>query len=330
MQSSIQATLRSLLLSLAGLLLWTLGGLSPGAAAAQQQGASQLAAWSELARFDEGLVVLDSAANSIERFAIIDPKEEIASIDLSRLFPGNRTLLVGGLPARLAASMVVIGPSVFLTAAHVLIADPASYCGQGKPEEFEVRVKSGALSFDSRCMPHPAFCQGTSNRTADLVLCRIPPPTAVPGSGEPFAGEANFVNFDTSLVLPGRELHLSGFGCLSWNPQKGGLRRFRRGRATVLAGPSRSYPHAALMQGGSALCDGDSGGAVFYEAAGKRWVVGVGIQGAVDGDVHCSLIAPLSHPETAKWLRQWSDDGERRICGLSLTDEKDCQPWPPP
>jgi len=118
----------------------------------------------------------------------------------------------------------------------------------------------------------------------------------------------------------GERLMLTGFGCT--NPGGGGEGNdgsLRIGYALLSAPYIRGYDLILKPEGGdkAALCFGDSGGPVFREN-GKQ--IAVNSKGNI---LDTSYVTRTDHPDSDKFMRDWADKHNTKICGLNSECKKE-------
>jgi hypothetical protein len=212
----------------------------------------------------------------------------------------------------------LIGPEVLLTAAHC-VGDNATAVIEFD-DGFQARGK---------CNRHPDWT--VSNPTADWALCRMT--RAINRRGLFF----EHLGLDTSNLKVGSKLMLAGYGCINLNDRKrDGL--LRTGATTIksLAPAAGMWTHWLMTEradesGGSFVCPGDSGGAVYVIRADKsRHVMAVvSAVGAEESesDFTSSYLATTGSGALAEFVGKWQTSGLPLICGLSPNPPK-CRPTP--
>lgn len=189
-------------------------------------------------------------------------------------------------------SGTMVGPGVFLTAAHCL-------SGSGS-----VILMAGGAKYSGRCEVAPEYLNG--DITADWALCDLAEYPSVP---------FEVVNADPARLAVGVDLMLVGFGCAITGGSKGTL---RYGYASIETVPS-STNHHVVTRGDVAVCFGDSGNAAFLPVAGpavgRRYQVGVNSRGNV---YDLSMISSASAGPAVAFMSDWMARHGREICGLSV------------
>lgn len=213
----------------------------------------------------------------------------------------------------------LIGPEVLLTAAHCV----------GENATAAIKFEDG-FEASGKCNRHPDWTE--SKPTADWALCRMS--RAIDRRGLFF----EHLSLDTSGLKVGSKLTLAGYGCINLVDRKrDGL--LRTGATTIksLAPAAGIWTHWLLTEradesGGSFVCPGDSGGAVYVVRADKsRQVIAVvSAVGASEAkpDFTSSYLATTGSGALAKFLGAWQTNGAPLICGLS-PNAPNCRPTPP-
>jgi hypothetical protein len=188
-------------------------------------------------------------------------------------------------------SSTIIGPRVILTAAHCV----------GNGEEIVVRREGRIVR--GRCSRHPGYA---TDSTADIALC------ALTGS---LAGiRPENISDDPTLIRPGIQLQLTGFGCTKGDGSGGFDGVFRVGEAPIVE--SSQDQSEILTRGGTVLCFGDSGGpAYLYLDTVKQYRVQVSVNSR-SNRIDLSRLVSLSTPSTQRFLREFSRRQGATICGI--------------
>lgn len=219
----------------------------------------------------------------------------------------------------------IVGDKVILTAAHCV------------SNQAQATVLFNNKVTSITCTHHPQY-KGNScltaatvaqiaGCTADVALCAAD--TAFPAeldSGEKVKFET--VNANASAVKKDDKVILLGFGCT----QAGGSVSpiLRIGTAAVSAVPvpgASSVPNNTMqeyltVQGGSAVCQGDSGGSAFNsESMTNRKIVGVNSRGNIST---VSFLTSVSDTNIQDFLKAWSTQRNVEICGVTA-GAKNCR-----
>lgn len=225
------------------------------------------------------------------------------SPDKSVMFLLQSPMLIGGIaadssewPASVYANVKDGACSATLVGDRVLFM--ASHCvsdGQN------VKFTAHANAYTARCAHHPEY---RKNDSADWSLCLVDRPV----TGVPFEsfGPDIQIAIDSTLLL-------SGYGCVKPGGGGGNDGIFRIGNATVKGLPyGKTYD--IVTKGGSALCFGDSGGAVFSMGAKARYIVGVNSRGDI---ATMSYLPAIGSQSFLTWANTWAKSSNNvRICGL--------------
>ncbi len=227
--------------------------------------------------------------------------------------------LIGGTPAPAAdwpasvyasmdnarCSATVIGERTLLIASHCV--------DNGSSTRFTVLSNQ-----------YTALCSHTAgypgNATYDWTLCLVD--RKVQGIVyERLASDGDDIKVGTTL-------RLTGYGCIKSNGTGGNDGVFRIGTAPVTKLPSGTTADI-VTRGSSALCYGDSGGAVYLEKAdGTREVVGVNSRGDISTT---SYLPAVYHTQFKAKIAAWKVQTSQKICGVDA-DAVGCRDssTPPP
>jgi len=281
------------------------------------------------------LCALAALAAGALAHAAIDKNEEIISGD-----GGDASELIGGTPAKpedwpasvyarmsgAACSATVVGEKVLLIAAHCVSDGGTASFSAGGPNQYS-----------SRCTHHPdySFTRWLDDRllegirakgaTEDWALCHVD--KVVTG----IKYEKVLVDAAQFDCKAGKQVRLTGYGCIRSGGGGGNDGVFRVGLANVTSCPSGANNHDTVTRGASALCYGDSGGGAYLEGAdGSRAIFGVNSRGNIRDTSY------LSSTYTGKfksWATTWAASKAVKICGLHA-DALGCRgannPPPPP
>lgn len=209
-------------------------------------------------------------------------------------------------PASVYASMgdskctgTVVGEKVLLIAAHCV--------GNGRNASFP----AGGGQYVATCTHHPNYA---SDSTSDYALCKTVSVIA--------NIQYERVQTDPSVLAVGKEVLLTGYGCV--NPGGGGGNdgTYRIGEANITS--LHQGNQDIVTRGGAALCYGDSGGpAFFYLDAAKKDRVQISVNSR--GNIKdTSYLSSLSGGRFKSWAEGWRTQNGVKICGLDA-DAKGCR-----
>lgn len=204
----------------------------------------------------------------------------------------------------------IVGPTSVLTAAHCFGDEPRS-----EPIEVFFSLPNGKT--EAFCERSDGYLEGRD--AEDWALCR----TKKRISGTLFETISS-----ASPPNPGKELVLTGFGCVLWGHPKDGKLRF--GVAKVIDRPPGAqvlahtvYVRGESEKGGSQLCSGDSGGPAFSllgnKVNGPRKIIAINARSNFDEEL--GYLALVSSPPAQAWMKAWAKDRKSEICGINLDDE---------
>lgn len=209
-------------------------------------------------------------------------------------------------PASVYASMgdskctaTVIGEKVLLIAAHCV--------GNGRNATFP----AGGGQYVAACTHHPNYA---SDSTSDYALCKT------------VAVIANIqyerVQTDPSVLAVGKEVLLTGYGCVNQGGGGGNDGTYRIGEANITT--LHQGNQDIVTRGGAALCYGDSGGpAFFYLDAAKKDRVQISVNSR--GNIKdTSYLSSLSGGRFKSWAEGWRTTNGVKICGMDA-DAKGCR-----
>ncbi len=206
-------------------------------------------------------------------------------------------------------TVVIVGVRAAITAAHCL--------GPGPDIVLERPQGLGAArEYHARCQSHPS---SAGNPSADIALCKL---------REDASAVAPFetIELATDWLSEGHSVWLLGYGCYTQNMQRMPP-LLAEGKGIVHALPTDDR-FTALVQGGVALCPGDSGGPTFYpDGKANRRLVAVNssvfAMHLPDGSYliphhePISSVAALAQVQMAAFIRDWSGrHPEAGLCGV--------------
>lgn len=203
----------------------------------------------------------------------------------------------------LTCTATVVGAGVLLTAAHCVANGGAIAIEVGINQRSVTGICTQADGF------HPK-----NNISPDYALCQMKDEV-------PEVPYFEMVNTDPTRLVVKREVLLTGFGCT----QVGGGgdtsgKIYRVGESNIKTLPSGSE-NRFVVEGGAALCLGDSGGPTFLQHGkdgGPRIQISVNALGT---DSPSSGLASLSTPAAITFMTGWTGARGLRICGLLLPGE---------
>ncbi len=236
---------------------------------------------------------------------------------------------------------VLVGPGVFLTAAHCFDSGP------GKPVRSDISFEVGGQKLPVSCVISEEYSKAIKDEVWDFVrprvsqdyaLCSFKVPNVLP---EVLSGLL-YENIDSSdALVPGISILMTGFGCskaaILVKP-KGDLKLdglLRIGDATIHSG--RSDGNGLLNQFASirsplnsapALCAGDSGGPLFSGATTTNQTQPRKVR-AVNSSIQIvstenseqiaiSRVTPLATDSFRKFVNTWLTTHKQNvICGLN-------------
>lgn len=234
--------------------------------------------------------------NSVKRVAGLGANKSVMFMVQSPMLIGGRAADPSEWPASVyakvgggACSATLVGDRVLFIASHCI--------DDGQSVSFTAH----ANAYKARCAHHPEY---KKNDTADWALCLVDRPV----TGVPFEvfGPDVQLAVDSTLLL-------SGYGCIKPGGGGGNDGIFRIGNATVKGLPyGKTYD--IVTKGGSALCFGDSGGAVFSVTDKARYIVGVNSRGDI---ATMSYLPAISAQSFLTWANAWAKASNNvRICGI--------------
>lgn len=205
-----------------------------------------------------------------------------------------------------ACTATVVGPEVLIIASHCV--------SHGGSATFSI----GPNNYSSTCARSPLYRKGTDH---DLALCKISNPV----KGVPYES----VNLNPDLIKVGKEILLTGYGCIRAGGGGGNDGIYRIGEAKITREPN---PYDLTASGKAALCFGDSGGPAFLyldDAKTKRVQVSVNSKGDIRTT---SYLTVTSSQASIDFLKEWSLANSVKICGVHDDAQgcRDSAPQPPP
>jgi len=207
-------------------------------------------------------------------------------------------------------SATIIGPQVLIIASHCV--------AHGGRASFSV----GPNRYTSVCSRSPLYRRGTDH---DLALCKIDKP--VEGI------KYEVINTDEDLIQEGKDILLTGYGCVRPGGGGGNDGVYRIGDAKIIR---RSSGYDFVVRGQAALCFGDSGGPAFiYLDAEKTKRVQVSVNSK--GDIRTtSYLTSLTTNASKEFISEWMKTNSVKICGIDQAencrhaDNQEPPPPPPP
>jgi hypothetical protein len=265
------------------------------------------------------LGVLTAEAQSIQEMVPISLSDE-ASPEILNGRPAQRREWPVTLRFKSAGghcTSTIVGERVVITAGHCV------------SNEAKARVLFNNAWTEVTCFHHKQY-KGSScltaatpeeiaGCTADVALCRADQPfKLVSDSNETIRVES--INSDPALVRVNGIVTLLGYGCL----QPGGpiTDTLQIGEATVTSisvpgasrDPQKTMQEYIVAQGGSAVCQGDSGGAAFDKPGfWVRKVIGLNSRGNIST---VSYLTSTSDKHILDFLKSWE---ATPICGIHPT-----------
>lgn len=209
--------------------------------------------------------------------------------------PGEYTEVVKIKTGNAGCSASLIGPKVLLTAAHCAT--------NGATSEFKV----GSESYTAKMARHPQY------PVKDVDICLGIVDREVTGIKP--------VSIYDGDVKEGMTIKLFGYGCTQSGGGGGSDGVLREGDTKITG--FTGFDIVSKMDGGAALCYGDSGGPVMIMETGKYRQAAVNSKGNIkDTNYTTNLVGA----EPRQFLVQFAADNKVDICGIS----KDCSGGPAP
>jgi len=268
-----------------------------------------------------GLMALCTAAAAAEKF-ILEPMPRraggfrvmgnVQSAD-AKVWPATFKFSVGP-----NCTATAVGPRVLITAAHCLPGTLTS--GSLKDPSIDPQ---NPVYVDIVCAKHPDYVDDAHSPSTvfDVALC--------------LASKPQTARTEAQIVLPpnkpyeriavqNAELNASdftliGFGCHQLYGSSGD----DLWKGTASRGDGADPSGYLAVKGDSWLCEGDSGGAAYFEKAPQRSIVA--LNSRVNSDSHLSLLAPMNDARIVAFMKSWVADRKREgevnlgICGLDST-----------
>lgn len=192
----------------------------------------------------------------------------------------------------------IVGKDVILTAAHCVDSGA------------EYSVSLNGVNLDVVCDAHPEFELGY-DFSADFALC---------STSRRLPGVQRYETIaSTPPSLQERAL-LLGFGCT----EDGEYGSLFQGVA-VVEETTPSKDNSIRTSGDSALCQGDSGGAIYsmsidedlrVDISSSRRIIGVG---SASDEKSTSVLASTATPDFFGFAQIWALKNDKKICGVSRT-----------
>lgn len=252
----------------------------------------------------------------------------------------NAQLSPLGTKPAITCTGVLVGPGVFLTAAHCFDA------GLLRPIRSAVFLEVGGQKLPVTCRMSDEYMKaievgewrGKQPRVSqDYALCSFKVPSVLPA----FLNQLRYENIDTANVLtPGTAVLMTGFGCsdqaIALHPtddlKLDGLLRI--GDAKIYAGKSDDQEYSSQfasiqspLESAPALCRGDSGGPLFSGATTiaqsqprKVRAVNSTVQlvSGHGGPIAISRVTPLATDSFRQFAATWlATDKQAIICGVN-------------
>jgi hypothetical protein len=229
----------------------------------------------------------------------------------------------------LFCTSTIVGEKVLLTAAHC-VPNKGTGVATYDNDEFEVtcdhhtHYKGPACSSAQTtaeivgCTADVALCITRKKNNKDVLF-----PTKLI-SGEAVKYES--INRDPKLMKENDQIVLLGYGCTLAGGFVSPILRFGSGTVTALSTPgassdvSKTLQEYMIVQGGSAVCKGDSGGADFNIIGESRKVIGVTSRGNMST---VSYLTSMTDKHIFEFLEAWSKNNAE-ICGITA-GAKNCR-----
>jgi secreted trypsin-like serine protease len=257
------------------------------------------------------------------------------------------TILNASLPSKIAGvrstcTAVLIGPGVFLTAAHCFDLGP------GHPLSDSAWIAIGDQTPLAKCTLAPEYVYAVEHGvwnfvkprvSEDYALCAFDVPAHLPAAMQD--PQYDNIDFEDALIQ-GSQVLMTGFGCsdraILLAPSAGNVPLdglLRLGDASITSMPAKSDSDAeqfakitSSLRSAPALCRGDSGGPLYTGATttrqnATRVVRGVNSsvdvpRGATAASVAVSRITPLATQRFRTFVATWLTDHKQSvICGVN-------------
>jgi hypothetical protein len=155
--------------------------------------------------------------------------------------------------------------------------------------------------------------------TADVALCVADAAFPSQVAGQPVKFES--VNGDPAVVKKDGPVVLLGYGCTQPGGSVSAILRIGSAKVNSVSvpgassDPSNTMQEYIVAQGGSAVCQGDSGGAAFNTQEGSRRIVGVNSRGNI---ATISFLTSTSDQHIQDFFKSFSGSPRNlEICGVT-------------
>lgn len=193
-----------------------------------------------------------------------------------------------------ACSGTVVGPSVYLTAAHC--ADNGQV------------VKGYAGGWEAKCTRHPSYTDADNDQAVDISVCkRI--------DGKAWQMKPAVIAEEGPTI--GDIVTLAGYGCTASSGKGGNNGVLKVGEAPVYQ-LDQGGDYWFYTRGSDALCFGDSGGPSFKRITAPRKdfheILGVNSRGDIRA---VSMLAPVYIDLSREFLVDFARQYHVKICGVT-------------